>query len=155
MSERPPTTLFIHSVQSHGHYSHFTLLTTLHRSYHMATCVPCGQASVCHASPIFGPSRPLLLSLSHLLNDDLHLPERLTPPFRSWVRRPVSNHQVRRFVLESMHAEVRFRPMSFQIRQSSICVVMPGGIQHEASDPCPQHRAFSSATTSRCSTCIT
>jgi hypothetical protein len=42
----PLTTPFPLSVQSHEHYSHFTLLTTLHRAYYMVTCVSSGQASV-------------------------------------------------------------------------------------------------------------
>jgi hypothetical protein len=72
----------------------------------MMTYVPCGQASARHASPISGPLRPPLLSLSRLLNDSLCLHERLTPPLRSCARHLVSGHKIRRFVHELMHAEV-------------------------------------------------
>jgi hypothetical protein len=90
----PLTTPFTHSVQSQGHYSHFTLLTTLHRTYHMATHVPYGQASVHHASPISGPLRTPLPSLSRMLNDGLRLHECLMHLFRSCARCPVSNHKI-------------------------------------------------------------
>jgi hypothetical protein len=36
----PPTTLFTQSVQSWGHYSHFTLLAALHGAYLVVTRVP-------------------------------------------------------------------------------------------------------------------
>jgi hypothetical protein len=40
MFERPSViTLFIQSVQSWEHYSHFTLSTTLHKTYHVMTRV--------------------------------------------------------------------------------------------------------------------
>jgi hypothetical protein len=43
----PLTILFIHGVQSWGHYSHFTLPTTLNSTYHMVTHVlPIGLPSV-------------------------------------------------------------------------------------------------------------
>jgi hypothetical protein len=88
----PLTTPFILCIQSWGHFSHFTLPTTLHRTYHMVTHVPCGQASVHHASPISGPSRPPLPSSSRLLDDSPRLRDRLMPPFGSCAHRPVDNH---------------------------------------------------------------
>jgi hypothetical protein len=101
----PLTTPFILCVQSWGHVSHFTLPTTLHRAYHMATRVPCGQASVCHASLISGPSRPPLTSLSRMLDDGPHLRDHLTSPFGSCAHRPVSNHKMRRSMrVEANHA---------------------------------------------------
>jgi hypothetical protein len=106
MSERPPlTTSFTQSVQSHEHYSYFTLLTTLHRAYHMATRVPCDHAFIRHASLISGPLRPPLPSLSRPLNDSLCLHERLMPPFRSYTRRLVSNHKIPRSICGLMHVE--------------------------------------------------
>jgi hypothetical protein len=69
----------------------------------MVTCVPCGQAFIHHASLISDPLRPLLPSSSRLLNVSLHLHERMLPPFRSY---PIKHHKMRRFVHESMHAEV-------------------------------------------------
>jgi hypothetical protein len=72
----------------------------------MATCVSCGHASVRHASSISGTLRPPLPSFSRLFNDDLCLLERLTPPLGSCALRPISNHKIRMFVRELMHAEV-------------------------------------------------
>jgi hypothetical protein len=102
----PLTTPFTQIVQSRGQYSHFTLLTTLHGAYHMMTCIPSSLASVRYAALIFSSSRPPLPSSGCLLNDDLRFHEHLNPPFGSCAHRPVKNHKIRRFVHESMHADV-------------------------------------------------
>jgi hypothetical protein len=72
----------------------------------MATCVPCDQAFIHHASPISSPLRPLLPSLIRLLNDGHCLHECLGPPFGSCAQCPINTHRVRRFVCGLMHAEV-------------------------------------------------
>jgi hypothetical protein len=72
----------------------------------MVTHIPYDQASIRHASPISGPLRPLLPSLSRLLNDGLHLHERLMPQFGSCACHPINNHKIWRFVCGLMHGEV-------------------------------------------------
>jgi hypothetical protein len=74
----------------------------------MMTRVPYDPTSVRHTSPISSPLRHPLPSLSRLLNDNLRLHKRLTPPFGSYAHRPVSNHKIQIFVHGLIHAEVKF-----------------------------------------------
>jgi hypothetical protein len=66
----------------------------------MVTCVPFNQASTRCAALSFGPSRPPLLSLSHLLTSDVCLSELQGPPLGSCAHRPVRNHEMQRFIHE-------------------------------------------------------
>jgi hypothetical protein len=157
MSEQPPlTTPFTQSVQLWGYYSYFTLPTTLHRDYHMVTCVPSGQALV-RQSLCFR-------SLSHLLNEGPHLHEYQGPPLRSCPCCPVRKHKMRRSIRELMYAEVncsRWRQVAFssqlstscyQIQRNSMHVVMPRGggfgARHPAHVPnsSPSHVRFKEST---------
>jgi hypothetical protein len=99
----PLTTPSTQSVQSWGYYSHFTLKTTLHGTYLVATRIPFGQASTHCAAPSFGPSRPPLPSSSCLLTNDLRLSYLKGPPLGSCACRPVRNHEMRRFIRESIN----------------------------------------------------
>jgi hypothetical protein len=88
-----------------GHYSYFTLPTTLHRTYHVVTHVLPPRASVHYVMPSFDPSRPPLLSLNHRLIGGPCLHEHQLPPLGSCAHRPVRNHEMRKFIRELMRAE--------------------------------------------------
>jgi hypothetical protein len=54
----------------------------------------------------FSPSRLLPLCKGRLLHDGLHLDEFQGPPLGFNPRRPARNHEMQRFIFESMHVEV-------------------------------------------------
>jgi hypothetical protein len=146
----PLTTPFTQSVQSQGHYSHFTLPTTLHRAYHMATCVPYDQPSVRHASPIFGPSRPLLPSSSRLLNDGLcsDLVLIILSAIIRYEGLFVSQCIRRLIALDGVEGPSahNFWHASFQIRWSSMHVMTSGGPLAGVPNSSPLQARFKEST---------
>jgi hypothetical protein len=100
----PLTTSFTQYIVTGALQSFYTSNYFKQNLSHGDTC-PSDRASICYVAPSFSPSRPLLPSPNHRLIDDLRLHEHQLPPLGSCARRTVRNHEMRRFIRESMHAE--------------------------------------------------
>jgi hypothetical protein len=129
----PLITPFTHSVLPRGHYSHYALSATLHGSYFTAMHVPFDWASARHAAPSFGPSGPPLPFLRCLLCDGLCLHEFLGPPLRSCSHQPARNHEMRRFIRDSLYAEVEAEP---SVLGASAEILCQGSLQFVAFSLC-------------------
>jgi hypothetical protein len=106
MSVRPLTTPFTQNVESWGHYSHFTLSATLHGAYPIATHVPSIQSHARCAALSLGSSEPPLLLETPVMRWPPCLHEFSGPPLGSYSRCPVRNNEIRRFICDSLYAEV-------------------------------------------------